>query len=165
MKKALIALVMVLALIFATTGSYAEKESGLKEAWVLCQPDSYINIRTNPKKNSEVSGYLLSGDKILTDGKQRNGYLHILGYTENGEGWVSKGYVVYSEAVQDGNQYKIDAKGRVACRRSVNGTRRRWLLNGDILTVYMVSDEWCLTSEGFVKTEFIDFSGKDETND
>lgn len=160
MKKALIAL-LLLALIFATT-CYAEK---ITEAWVLCQPNSYINVRPFPKKDTERSGYLMSGDRIFIDGTEKRGYMHVYGITEAGEGWVFKGYIVYSEPYEDGHRYPIHAKGRVAARRTVGGTRRKWLHDGDILTVYMVSDEWCLTSQGFVKTEFIDLESRQDIDE
>lgn len=127
------------------------------DAWVLCQPDSYINVRYSHNKSSEVIGWLLSGDPIHLDGLEKNGYLHIVNFSnEYGEGWVAKGFVVRSEPVQDGHEYLVQAKGRVAARRTVEGHRRCWLHNNDILTVYMRSNDWCLTNQGFVKTEFID---------
>ena len=137
-------------------------ETEYTEAWVLCQPDSYINIRAFPKKDAEKSGYLMSGDRIFVDGSSKRGFMHVYGVTEAGEGWVAKGYIVYSEPYADGHRYPVHAKGRVAARRTVNGTRRRWLHDGDILTVYMVSDEWCLTSQGFVKTEYIDLTSRQD---
>lgn len=151
MKRRLIALLFFIALIFATTCHSEE----LTEAWVLCQPNSYINVRQFPKKTAEPTGYLMSGDLIFIDGTQKRGYMRIYGVTEAGEAWVSKGYIVYSEPYEDGHRYPVRSKGRVAARRTIGGTRRRWLRDGDILTVYMVSDEWCLTSQGFVKTDFI----------
>ena len=162
MKRRLIALILVLALIFAIPiVSFAEEE--YEEAWVLCQPDSWVNSRRFPKKDGEVNAHLFPGTKIFIDGKQKRGYIHAVGImSEDGDGWVSKGFIVYSEPRQDGHVYQIRTTGRVACRRSIGGTRRRWLYDGDILTVYMVSDEWCLTSEGFVKTEFIDLESRQD---
>lgn len=161
MRMRLIAFVLFIALIFAIccTSSYAEEDYTM--AWVLCQPDSWVNSRRFPKKDGEVNARLFPGDKILLDGKQKHGFMHAVGIaSEDGDGWVSEGFIVYSEPNQDGHDHLVKAKGRVACRRSIGGTRRHWLRDGDILTVYLISDEWCLTNEGFVKTEFIDLESR-----
>lgn len=152
MKK-IILLLIVVGLLYTMVNSRGEEAP---MAWVLCQPDSYVNIRTKPRKNASTCGQLYSGDYIFLDGISRNGFLHCINMsTEEGEGWVYKGFIVYSEPYEDGHEYLIDSDGRVACRRSVDGTRRLWLSNEDVLTVYMASDDWCLTDKGFVKTEFI----------
>ena len=154
MKKAFVVL-LLLTLIFAT--AIAEEDDDYIEAWAMCQPDSYINIRRFAKKDAEVSGMLYLGDKVFLDGKTKRGFVHCVGLNnEDGEGWVAKGYLVYSEPTADGHKYEIKSNGRVAARRTVKGTRRRWLHDGDVITVYSISAEWCLTSEGFVKTDCID---------
>ena len=157
MKKALIAL--FLALIFATTCCAEE----LTEAWILCQPDSRVNVRTKPKKSSAVSGYLYMGDRIFLDGEEKYGFVHCVDLgTEAGEGWVSEGFVIYSEPRPIGHDYCISAKGRVACRRSKNGSRRQWVRDGDIVRVYMAGDGWCLTNCGFIKSEFVDLNSRQD---
>ena len=158
MKKALLWFALFLVLIVGTVSVHAEDDHYI-EAWVLCQPDSYINIRSFAKKDAAVAGYLWSGDRIWLDGKSRKGFMHCVGMgIEPGDGWVAKGYIVYSEPREDGHVYRIDSNGRVAARRTVGGTRRRWMRNGDEVTVYMVSGEWCLTSQGFIKTDCIDLT-------
>lgn len=147
MMRAIIATILIVILV---TGAAAETE-----LWVLCQPDSYVNIRFAPKTNSEKTGYLMLGDKVLTDGKRKNGFTHILGYTEAGEGWVHTGFLIEDEPVIRTQAATINSKGRVACRRSVNGTRRHWLKNGDSVRVYARGLEWCITDKGFVKTAFL----------
>lgn len=160
----IIALLMVIGLVFAAAWigisiGLAEEDEEYIEAWVLCQPNSWVNSRRFPKKDAEVNAYLDSGTKLYLDGKTKRGFAHCVGMNnEDGEGWVYKGFLVYSEPVPDGHVYPIDAKGRVACRRYVNGTRRCWAHKDDPVTVYMVSDEWCLTNKGFIKTEFIDLT-------
>ena len=127
------------------------------ECWILCQPDSYVNIRLNPKKKSIEVGRLECGDPIFTDGKTKNGFLHVYGFTfEVGEGWVHKGYVVYDEPFKP-VQYDttVNSNGRVAARRTINGQRRCWLKDGQAIKVYMASEEWSVTNKGFVKTKFL----------
>jgi hypothetical protein len=142
--------------IYFLTRAYGE-EVGI-ECWVLCQPDSYVNVRAKPKKTSEEVGYFECGAKILTDGKVKNGYLHIFGFMfEVSEGWIHKGYIVYDEPYFPiFENTTIESNGRVAARRTVNGEKRCWLKNGQAIKVYMVSDEWSVTNKGFVKTKFID---------
>lgn len=167
--KRYLALVMAYVIVAALTfialfcpeAIAEENEDNWTEAWVLCQPDSWVNSRRFPKKDGEINAYLFSGTKIFLDGKQKRGFVHAVGMnSEDGDGWVSKGFIVYSEPVEDGHRYPVRATGRVAARRAVGGTRRRWLHDGDEVTVYMISDEWCLTNEGFVKTEFIDLDSR-----
>lgn len=162
MKKRLVVLGLLLLLMFTVcTTAIAGEDKYDTEAWVLCQPDSWVNSRRFPKKDGEINAYIFPGTRIFLDGKEKRGFVHAVGMnSEDGDGWVSKGFIVYSEPCEDGHVYPISSTGRVACRRSIGGTRRRWLYDGDILTVYMVSEEWCLTSEGFVKTEFIDLESR-----
>ena len=94
------------------------------------------------------------------DGVSKNGYYHVIVGVEAGEGWIKKGYVVHSKPERDGHVYPISANGRVAARRTVNGTRRRWMHDGDEVKVYMRSEDWCLTNQGFIKTECIDLESR-----
>lgn len=150
-----------ITLIFVTSAHGEEIE-----AWVLCQPDSFIYVRSFPKKTSDPLGYLYSGDRVFLDGKAKGNFVHIINAnTESGDGWVSKGYIVHSEPYEDGHVYRIEASGRVSARRTVGGTRRRWLHTNDIVTVYMVSEDWCLTSQGFIRTSCIDLSQRQDIDD
>lgn len=159
-KEIIIFLLIILALLF---NAYflvkgTAEEINETECWILCQPDSFVNARMNPKKKSMELGRLECGDKIYTDGKVKNGFLHCYGFTfEAGEGWVHKGYVVYDEPYYPIIQNtKITSNGRVAARKTINGKRRCWLKDGQEIKVYMTSDEWSVTNKGFVKTEFIE---------
>ena len=142
-----IGLILVLAAVF-------ERAWG-EDGWIMCQPDSYVNVRETPGKAGKVSGYLQLGDVIQTDG-HRNGYTHVTGIgTEDGEGWVASGYIVTDAPQIETVEAWIDADGRVACRRAIGGNRRKWLHRGDALTLYASSAEWSVTSEGFVRTQYI----------
>lgn len=125
-----------------------------EDCWAMCQPDSWVNIRESPGR-SRVIGYLQLGDQVNA-GRTKNGYTHIRGsYTDSGEGWVASGYLVDDEPQIETVRAWVDAEGRVACRRSIGGGRRKWLHGGDELVLYASSAEWSVTSEGFVKTELI----------
>lgn len=126
-----------------------------EEGWIMCQPDSFVNVRESPGKGGRVVGYLELGDAVQT-GSNRNGYAHVTGISnESGEGWVDSGYIVTDAPQVETVAAKVDADGRVACRRAIGGNRRKWLHAGDALTLYASSAEWSITSEGFVQTQYI----------
>ena len=126
-----------------------------EDAWILCQPDSWVNIREKPG-NGKKTGYLEIGQKITLDGTRRAGYAHITdANTESGEGWVSTAYIVMDPPMVESVRAWVDADGRVACRRSIGGNRRKWLRGGDELILYASSAEWSVTSEGFIQSQYI----------
>jgi hypothetical protein len=157
-KIILIAVIIIIAiLINAYCLTHAKSEDDI-DCWILCQPNSWVNARMYPKKKSEEIGRLECGDKITTDGKIKNGFLHVYNLNfELSEGWVHKGYIVYDEP------YKplfidtcITSNGRVSARKTINGKRRCWVKDGQAIKVYMMSEEWSVTNKGFIKTKFID---------
>ena len=133
------------------------EDEGFVKVWVLCQPDSYVNVREFAKKDSTEVAMGEPGDSFLTDMKKKNGFLHVYGPFEAGEGWISKGYVVYEEPERIDCCYRIDSNARVACRRTISGNRRCWAYCDDVVMVYWMTDEWCVTNLGFIKSEFINF--------
>ncbi len=148
---------MVFLVLLSGLFMAARAEEQLIQAWVLCQPDSWINIRGSASNHGTYEGMLTSGDSIWTDGLSQNGYIHCDNMTtEAGCGWVYEGYVVYSEPIQINGYCSVKSNGRVACRRTIEGTRRKWLKNGDRLYVYSISDQWALTDAGFIRNDFLD---------
>ena len=132
------------------------EENRLTEAWVLCQPDSYVNIRERASSRSAYAGMLMSGDLIWVDGQTKNGYAHCDDMpNEAGEGWVHAGYIVFEEPEEVNKECRISSNGRVSCRRTIGGDRRCWVVDGSEVFVYQVAGEWAVTDKGFVKTEFI----------
>lgn len=121
--------------------------------WVLCQPDSFVYVREFPKRGADCAGYGYLGDRLTTDGRTKNGYLHIIGF-ECG-GWIHKGFVTDCPVIVREYDAEIVSKGRVACRRYIGGTRRRWLKKGETVTVYASADDWSITSQGFVMSQFL----------
>lgn len=162
MKKKIPIIILILIVIAIDIYCLTARGEEIKEGWIVCQPDSCVNIRSKPKKSSEAFGELELCDKIYTDGKVVNGYLHCVDLpAETTEGWVSKVYVVYDEPHKPKYQLRniIVEQGKVAARRTIGGKVRRWLHSGDMIYVYAITKEWCVTSEGFVMTEFIDNGG------
>ena len=166
--KRLLSIVLIVSLFFLfpipniNAGGIAEEtwEDGLIRVWIVCQPDSFVNVRAFPNGKTEAVGRLDSGDMTYTDGQTKRGFLHVYANVEAGEGWVHKGYVVYDEPHRPAQtDYVIQSNGRVSCRRSAGGTRRCWAKNGDPVKVYYISDEWSITNKGFIKTEFLTEAG------
>lgn len=125
------------------------------EYYIICQPDSYVNVRIAPNKNAAVIGRYELGQMVKTDGKKKNGFVHLTDLSlENSDGWVSAGFIT-GEMTIDTQTARI-GRDRVACRRSIKGNRRKWLQKGDIVTVFAWSDDWAVTNQGFVMTEFLE---------
>lgn len=146
--------ILLAALFFMRTDALAEDEG---QCWVLCMPDGSVNLREGAGRKSAVFGSAPSGTEMRTDGKKRNGYLHVFGLmAEEESGWISERYVVYSEPEEIGGPAVIRAEGRVACREWIGGKISGWVYDGDIVTVYRMSDEWSATDRGYIKTEFLE---------
>lgn len=126
-----------------------------EEYYVLCKPGELVNVREYPSKRSEIVGVKFFGGKVETDGKERNGYLHIVNIDtmEVTSGWIYKGLLVEDEPKQITARSESICEGRVACRVYMNGKVRKWLDAESSVTVYAVSEQWCYTDCGYVKTE------------
>lgn len=153
----------VLLLMMAVAG--ADAVDNLTEAWILCQPDSEVNLRASPSKSGRVEGRLFAGDLVLLDGKKHGDWVHAVGIPcEAGEGWINRGYVTeyYAELVED---YRCTVnRKQVNARYCIGGKLRRKLRKGAEVSVYVMSGEWAVTSAGFVKTEFLE-PKEEETDD
>lgn len=121
--------------------------------YILCQPDSFVYVRQFPKRGAETSGFAELGDELETDGVKRNGFLHVIGF-EN-DGWIYSGFVTDCPVTVGTLNGRIESKGRVACRRYINGTRRQWLQDGAEVVIYALSDEWSITNKGFIQTAYL----------
>lgn len=139
-------LILALMLVFF---SMAKSET----VYVLCQPSSFVNVRQFPVKGAEVAGRVELGEALETDGVKKNGYVHVCGF--EGGGWINAGFVTEYPVTIINIRTQILSSGRVACRRSINGTRRKWLSDGQNVTVYAFSDDWSITSQGFIKTQYL----------
>lgn len=146
--KRLLCLVIALFVLFGV--AIAEDQT----VWVLCQPGSYVNIRSRPSGRSDAVGYADCGEAFDTDGISKNGFLHVYASIENGEGWISKGYLVYEKPAFISRKMTVSGRGRVNARKTINGKRRCWVKPGDVVTVYWIA-EWAVTSKGFIKTEYL----------
>lgn len=151
-KRIVAAAIFVILALFA----HLAVSEGLTERFIICNPDSYVNVRKTPKNGGEVIGQLYCGDAVLTDGKEKNGYLHCVDMSnEYGEGWVHEGYVINDKPEIVESYGVISSNGRVAVRRWINGKRGSWIRDGTRVKVLAVSEEWALTVRGFVKTKYL----------
>lgn len=150
--------IILLAVIIGILSGFGWLSANAEEeyVWTLCSTKTYINIRSRPSSRSEVLGRAECGDYFTTDGRKRNGFLHVSAPTETGDGWICLGYIVYDvPRAPESEIYCIHSNGRVAVRRMIDGKRNRWLKDGAEVTVYAVSDEWCTTNMGFIKTKYL----------
>lgn len=155
-KIVLVALIIsISAITFAVAQDYKADHPVTIDCWVLCQPDSYVNVRESARKNSASIGQAYVGDKFQTDGKCSNGFLHVYCNMEQPDGWINIGYIVTDEPRQVNELWLVESNGRVACRKTIDGSRRCWVVDGSTLTVYWMSDSWAVTDKGFIKSEFI----------
>lgn len=146
-------LVCVLIAILACSAAFAEDE----RVFIFCNPETSVNVRFKPKKGSEIVGRLEFGDWVETDGKKSNGFIHVYGIGEYGEGWIFAGYVVQDPPEKTEKVYaSIGASGRVMSYRWVNGKKNGWLNVCDQVTILGMSDEWAITNKGYIRTKYLE---------
>lgn len=160
--KAVVEFLLILAAVCAIAAileSVSVAEGNVEEAYVLCA--DYVNIRSSPGRKGAVIGRFESGDSLLIDGKQKNGYLHCVNLRlEQTDGWIHKGYVVHDKPSRMNQTATIVSKGRLAARNNVGGKRTRWMKPQASLTVYWWSDDWCVTNCGYVQTRYLELEGE-----
>lgn len=142
-------LAILLAVLFISTAAVAETYT----VYVLCQPDSFVYVRQFAKRDAQEAGFAYLGDELTTDGTKRNGFLHVSGF--EGGGWIYAGFVTEYPITVIKAETQIDSKGRVACRRYINGTRRKWLKNGQKVLIFAFAQDWAITNQGFIQTQYL----------
>ena len=157
------ALITFLILVYAV-GSMIEDSyaDGICDAYIICQPgENYVNARTSPStRKDNIIGRYDCGDKIYVDGKTKNGFMHCVNASlEQDECWVYLGYIVFDKPEwMDGAIAYAVSNGKLAIRRNIGGEVIRWVDNGTALQVLWRSEDWCVTTSGFVMTEYLEFS-------
>lgn len=154
------ALIVLLVIAFLYDTGLAEEEIDSTQVWVLCDPDSYVSIRSGPSKKYTAIGGATCGSTMMTDGVVKKGFLHVYDLAaEDDEGWISTRYIVYSEPEETPYRMEVVADGRVALRKWVGGKIIGWLYSGDVVTVQCMCDEWAVTTRGYVMSEFLIMAG------
>lgn len=143
---------LLLAVLLLFSAAAAESR------WVFC--NGYVNVRRSADKGSMIVGRLDAGDEFETDGKVRDGFIHVLGIGEDGEGWIFAGYTVDERPEKEETRYVCVAKRRVACRRWTRGPqikgRTGWLYNGTNVTVFWRTETWSVTNRGYIRSEWLE---------
>ena len=131
-------------------------ETITEQVWVLCEPESYVTLRSGPGKSRASFGGAPCGAEFWTDGKTKNGYLHVMEIpAEETEGWIISRNIVYDRPHEVNGVMEIRAEGRVACRKWIEGKIIGWAHDGDQLTVYWMSASWAVTNRGYIRSEFL----------
>ena len=161
-KKIVFVLLAVLAILTGWhigMGGVKASEERLITVWAMCKPGSFVEVRETPSKNGHHVGYLDPCDSFQTDGVTKNGYVRAIGLGDTGEGWVYCGFVSTEEPVPVFERYMCNSLSRVACRRWISGPRVAnygWIVNGSTVEVFYRTDEWSVTSRGYIKSEYLE---------
>ena len=152
LEIALIAAVLI-GIVSAVRG-IAKADTITEEVWVLCKPEGTVNLRATP--GGRVFGGCQSGAKMWTDNRTKNGFLHVLELAaEEDSGWISSRYIVFDEPREVMDGMMICSEGRVACREWIGGKVIRWVQDGELVTVYWISDEWAVTEFGYIRSVYL----------
>ena len=155
--KRIVPLFLTLVIVFLLFIGVANAD----RMYVLCRPDDYVHVRNLPSTKGELVGILDCGDWVETDmetKKDNKGRLWIHVYGFEGDAWVCAMYL-QNTPIEIGKCYGcISALGKTALRRSPNGKCIKWLKNGTEVTILAMSDEWVLTTRGYIKRECLDVS-------
>ena len=164
-KIAVVIVEFILVVILISFALYLFHDTGLAEkcsVWVLCDPESFVCVRDNPRKSSTAFGVVTCGSMLHTDGKSKKGYLHVAeGPAEDDTGWISGQFIVYDEPYPLYRSATVVSNGRLAARKGVGGKVRKWLNPMDQLKIYWWSNEWCLTNYGYVQSMYLELDGED----
>lgn len=124
--------------------------------YIMCKPEpgNMVYVRSKPRTNASVVVWLEFGSYVKTDGKEKNGFVHVVDLAaEETEGWVYAGFLVPDEPIAI--TFKARVNGRVNARKCVDGKRIATLYDGKVVTVYACSAEWCVTNKGYVMREWL----------
>ncbi|MBP5726634.1 MAG: SH3 domain-containing protein [Clostridia bacterium] len=128
------------------------------QAWVICQPGDYVNVREKASIRSGAVGRLDPGDKIEITGEGKNGFAEVTDLTleTGGSAWVYSGYIVFDEPDLYMDEMEVIGTARVAARKNSCGEVRCWLEPGTVVQVFWKTEEWCVTNRGFIMTKFLE---------
>lgn len=163
--KTILEILLIAAVIWGAVALYtsfgfgeAKADDFCETMYILC--DDYVNVRMTPNKKQEPIGRLETGDAVLTDGRRKNGYIHVVDLNfECCEGWVNEGFLIYDMPEKMNRKATIISNGRLAARKYVNGKRKRWLQPQATVRVYCWSDSWCVTDCGYVQSRYLELDG------
>jgi hypothetical protein len=151
MRKRAVAIIMLIAVIMAAFSTVLADS----RVFILCDPETPVNVRIKPKMGTKITGQLDFGDWVETDGEEKNGFIHVYA-GDAGEGWIHTGYVVDDQPQKVKARASVAATGRVKSYKRIGGKRRNWLEVGDEVKVIAMSEEWAFTSKGYIRTKYLE---------
>lgn len=158
MTKALIrAIVLLVLTVIALIGILTVYDYAFADTfYVLCRPGAEVNVREKAKLKSPIVGCVFFADRIETDGKEENGFVHVVNLkAETDSGWIYKGLLSEDEPIPSTGKAQIFGATRVACRKYAYGKLKRWAYEGENVEIYAISERWCVTEYGYIMTDFL----------
>lgn len=156
-KRIVILLLLIYAFIsFINTSNFAFADEN--EYYIICKPEGEVNVREKPKLKSPIVGCLFFGDLVETDGKEKNGFVHVINLNaETDTGWIYGGLLVRDKPIVSPGHAQVFKAERVALRKYAtrDSKVKKWLKEGENVMVLAISEEWCVTEDGYVMTEFL----------
>lgn len=155
----LLVIVLAAASVMLIREALAVEEEPLTySAWVMCQPDSRVNIRARPGFDGDVAGYAYPMDRLTCDGVTKDGWAHVVNPPcDAADGYVYVGYLTVEEPEDcQGRMMRVEADGRVAVRSHMCGERVMWVHPGAEVEVYQMAEEWAVTSLGFIRSKYLE---------
>ena len=146
--------ILVALMIAAVAIVASQAEEVYAKGWILCK--NYVIIRTTPSRNATPAGQLDPGDEIEIDGETDSGFAHIVSPCD---GWVWAGNITFAKVEKVNDIMVVVARKQVACRRWIDGPQisgREWAQNGTEVKVFYMSDEWAVTSRGYIQSEWLE---------
>ena len=153
--RVLIGLIIVVLLLGSWAG--AEEEEEYIDAWVMCNPKSEVNVRISPKKKAESIAKVYPGQHIWLTGKKQGRWYQCSVPCEAGEGWIRGDYLSFYEPkiYEEGKTY-VTTCSKLIVRYSIKGNKCGELSKGRRVTVYLIAEEWAVTSKGFIMSQYLE---------
>ena len=154
-ERKILMILIVIFLIFAFATLIAIANGYADEYYILCRPGGHVNVRTMPSKSALVAGWVEFGKCVETDGKEKNGFMHVVNLAaEETEGWIYAGFLVYDQPRDE--KYTAEVwGGPVIARSCVGGKQIGRLKDGQRVTVYALSNAWSVTSRGYIMSDWL----------
>ena len=155
-RKVMLIIFSVFAVVVTVVLCSILIDSGLaEECYVLCRPGSVVNVRNAPKASAIVTAWVECGQRVESDGKKKNGFIHVSGLaSEEPDGWIYAGYLVDEEPRIE--TYRAEVwEGDVIARKCVGGQRIRKLREGQKVTVYAQTHRWAVTNKGYIDCDWL----------
>ena len=149
---AILLAVLIVLMSFATA----------ENLYVLCNPKDYVNVRMTPSTNGIVVGRFDCGDEFETDGEVKRDkkgrlWVHVVNaHLESTDAWLMKFYAQETPITIETATATIVSNARTAVRVNPNGRRRKWAKNGDDFKVLAYSEEWVLTTAGYIAYDCVE---------